>query len=38
MEEDYKKKIIELVDIIDNKEFWHLIYNFIIAVKKKWGI
>jgi hypothetical protein len=38
MEEDYKSKIIELVETIDNKAFWHLIYKFIIAAKKKWSI
>lgn len=38
MEDDYKKKIIELVNSIDNKEFIQFLYNLIISLKKKWGV
>lgn len=38
MEEDYKKKIIELVNAIDNKEFIQFIYKLIISLKKKWDV
>lgn len=38
MENDYRNEIMELIETIDNNAFWHLIYKFIIAAKKKWGI
>lgn len=38
MEKDYKKEIIEIIEKTDSKAFQKLVYNFIIAVKKKWGI
>lgn len=38
MEEDYKEKIIELVEKIDNAALLKTIYNFIFSLKKKWGI
>ena len=38
MEKDYKHEILELIDSIDNNAFWCLVYKFIIAAKKKWGV
>lgn len=38
MEEDYQEKIIELVKNISNKSFLKTVYNFMISLKKKWGI
>lgn len=38
MEEDYKKKVIELVYNINNQAFFEMVYNFMVALKKKWGI
>ena len=38
MENNYKHEIMELIETIDNNAFWHLVYKFIIAAKKKWGI
>lgn len=38
MEEDYKTKIIELVENIDNVAFLKTIYKFMIALKNKWSI
>lgn len=38
MEEDYKKKIIELVENIDNVSVLKFLYEFICSFKKKWGV
>ena len=38
MEDEYRSRIIELVCSIDNKTFLKTVYNFIVALKKKWGI
>lgn len=34
----YKKKIIELVEKIENQEFLEFIYQMLRSFKKKWGI
>ncbi len=35
---NYKKKIIEMVEKIDNQRYLELLYNLLNAFKKKWGI
>ena len=36
--EDYKKKIIEMVNKIENVRYLKFIYGLLISFKKKWGI
>lgn len=38
MEEDYKKKVIELVENISSEKFLKFLYETICSFKKKWGI
>ena len=36
--EEYRKKIIEMVDRIENARYLKFIYDLLISFKKKWGI
>ena len=36
--EEYREKIIEMVDRIENARYLKFIYDLIISFKKKWGI
>ena len=36
--EDYKEKIIEMVNKIENVRYLKFIYGLLISFKKKWGI
>lgn len=36
--EEYKGKIIEFINSIENLNYLEFIYNMLIAFKKKWGI
>ena len=36
--EEYREKIIEMVDGIENARYLKFIYDFLISFKKKWGI
>ena len=36
--EEYREKIIEMVDRIENARYLKFIYDFLISFKKKWGI
>ena len=36
--EDYKKKIIDMVNKIENVRYLKFIYGLLISFKKKWGI
>lgn len=36
--EEYKRKIIELVEKIENQEFLEFLYQMLQSFKKKWGI
>ena len=36
--EDYREKIIEMVNRIENARYLKFIYDFLISFKKKWGI
>lgn len=35
---DYKQKIIELVEKINNQEFLKFLYEMLLSFQKKWGI
>lgn len=35
---EYKEKIIEMVQKIDNSRYLEFIYDLLISFKKKWGI
>lgn len=35
---EYKEKILELLDMIDNEKILHFIYELLISFQKKWGI
>ena len=35
---EYREKIIEMVDRIENARYLKFIYDLIISFKKKWGI
>ena len=37
-EDEYKEKIIELVENINNAEFVEFLYKLINSLKKKWGV
>lgn len=34
----YRKKIIELVEKINNQEFLKFLYEMLLSFQKKWGI
>ena len=36
--EEYKEKIIEMVNMIENERYLKFIYDLLISFKKKWGI
>lgn len=36
--EEYKRKIIELVEKIENPEFLEFLYQMLLSFKEKWGI
>ena len=36
--EEYKEKIIEIVDKIENEIYIKFIYDLLMSFKKKWGI
>ena len=36
--EEYKEKIIEMVNRIENVRYLKFIYDLLISFKKKWGI
>ena len=36
--EEYKEKIIEMVEKIENARYLKFIYDLLISFKKKWGI
>ena len=36
--EEYREKIIEMVEKIENVRYLKFIYDLIISFKKKWGI
>ena len=36
--EEYKEKIIEMVNKIENEIYLKFIYDLLISFKKKWGI
>ena len=37
-EKEYREKIIEMVDRIENARYLKFIYDLLISFKKKWGI
>lgn len=37
-EKEYKEKIIEMVEKIENARYLKFIYDLLISFKKKWGI
>lgn len=37
-EKEYKEKIVEMVDKIENVRYLKFIYDLLISFKKKWGI
>lgn len=37
-EKEYKEKIAEMVDKIENVRYLKFIYDLLISFKKKWGI
>ena len=36
--QEYREKIIEMVNRIENARYLKFIYDFLISFKKKWGI
>ena len=36
--EEYREKIIEMVNRIENSRYLKFIYDLLISFKKKWGI
>ena len=36
--EEYREKIIEMVNRIENERYLKFIYDLLISFKKKWGI
>ena len=36
--QEYREKIIEMVDRIENARYLKFIYDLLISFKKKWGI
>lgn len=36
--EEYRKKIVEMVNRIENERYLKFIYDLLISFKKKWGI
>ena len=37
-EKEYRKKIVEMVEKIENVRYLKFIYDLLISFKKKWGI
>ena len=37
-EKEYKEKIAEMVDKIENARYLKFIYDLLVSFKKKWGI